>query len=128
LVSDRGGVVRERAMTTPSMRVPSNESTRSISGEPKLEETRDVLSFNPAQSTGQRLLYVAEVLPKSGLLYSEKASFSEVLCKPKILPIKSMAVLAAEKRAKEEMRAASRAAGSGGPGDDEDDEDDRGFG
>jgi len=31
-----------------------------------------------------------EVLPKAGLVYSEKGNLSEVLCKPKIMPIKSM--------------------------------------
>ena len=31
-----------------------------------------------------------EILAKSGLVYSEKGNLSEVLCKPKILPIKSM--------------------------------------
>ena len=31
-----------------------------------------------------------EVLPKAGLVYSEKGNLSEVLCKPKILPIKSL--------------------------------------
>ena len=33
---------------------------------------------------------IQEVLPKSGLVYSEKGSLSEVLCKPKIMPIKSV--------------------------------------
>lgn len=32
---------------------------------------------------------VQEVLPKAGLVYSEKGNLSEVLCKPKIMPIKS---------------------------------------
>ena len=31
-----------------------------------------------------------EVLPKAGLVYSEKGNLSEVLCKPKIMPIKSI--------------------------------------
>ena len=31
-----------------------------------------------------------ECLPKAGLVYSEKGNLSEVLCKPKILPIKSI--------------------------------------
>ncbi|KAJ1627586.1 cilia BBSome complex subunit 10-domain-containing protein [Pavlovales sp. CCMP2436] len=31
-----------------------------------------------------------EVLPKAGLVYSEKGNLSEVLCKPKIMPIKSV--------------------------------------
>lgn len=30
-----------------------------------------------------------EILPKQGLVYSERGSLSEVLCKPKILPLKS---------------------------------------
>ena len=33
-----------------------------------------------------------EVLPKAGLVYSEKGNLSEVLCKPKIMPIKSITV------------------------------------
>lgn len=33
---------------------------------------------------------IKEILPKAGLVYSEKGSLSEVLCKPKILPIKSV--------------------------------------
>ncbi|KAL1524064.1 hypothetical protein AB1Y20_018975 [Prymnesium parvum] len=32
---------------------------------------------------------VHEVLPKAGLVYSEKGNLSEVLCKPKIMAIKS---------------------------------------
>lgn len=30
-----------------------------------------------------------EVLPKTGLVYSERGALSEVLCKPKIMPLKS---------------------------------------
>ena len=30
-----------------------------------------------------------EVLPKAGLVYSEKGNLSEVLCKPKVMAIKS---------------------------------------
>jgi BBSome-interacting protein 1 len=33
---------------------------------------------------------IKEIMPKAGLVYSEKASLSEVLCKPKILPLKSV--------------------------------------
>ena len=29
-------------------------------------------------------------MPKAGLVYSEKAALSEILCKPKILPLKSV--------------------------------------
>jgi BBSome-interacting protein 1 len=33
---------------------------------------------------------ITEVLPKSGLVYSEKGNLSEVLSKPKIMPLKSV--------------------------------------
>ncbi len=38
--------------------------------------------------TPQRQPAVREVLPKAGLLHSEKGNLVEVLCKPKIMPIK----------------------------------------
>ena len=39
---------------------------------------------------------IKEILPKAGLVYSEKATLSEVFCKPKILPIKSATLLKLE--------------------------------
>ena len=38
-----------------------------------------------------------EILPKAGLVYSEKALLSEALCKPKLLPLKSATLLKLEK-------------------------------
>ena len=35
---------------------------------------------------------INEVLPKAGLVYSEKGNLSECLCKPKIMPLKSAAL------------------------------------
>ena len=32
---------------------------------------------------------LCEILPKQGIVMSEKSTLSEVLCKPKILPLKS---------------------------------------
>jgi hypothetical protein len=40
-----------------------------------------------SQSTEKKV--IKEILPNAGLVYSEKATLSEVLCKPKILPLKS---------------------------------------
>ena len=40
---------------------------------------------------------IKEILPKAGLVYSEKAALSEVLCKPKILPLKSATLMKLEK-------------------------------
>ena len=40
---------------------------------------------------------VREVLPKAGLVYSEKAALSDALCKPKILPIKSATLMKIER-------------------------------
>ena len=42
----------------------------------------------PAAAPAKKSLQ--EVLPKAGLVYSEKGNLSEVLCKPKIMPIKSL--------------------------------------
>ena len=33
---------------------------------------------------------LSEVLPKAGLVVSEKGSLTEILCKPKLLPLKSI--------------------------------------
>ncbi|KAL0050504.1 hypothetical protein WJX82_000939 [Trebouxia sp. C0006] len=38
-----------------------------------------------------------EVLPKAGLVVSEKGQLTEVLCKPKILPLKSVTLERIEK-------------------------------
>jgi BBSome-interacting protein 1 len=54
-------------------------------------------------------LVAQEVLPKSGLVFSEKSSMSEVMCKPKIMPIKSAALEKLEKMERE-MRQAQQAA------------------
>ena len=37
-----------------------------------------------------RQTQVQEVMPRSGLVYSERGGLQEVLCKPKILPLKSV--------------------------------------
>ena len=49
---------------------------------------------------------LTEVLPKSGLLYSEKGALSEVLSKPKIMPLKSVTL----ERIEEMERQAAQAA------------------
>lgn len=48
-----------------------------------------------------------EVLPKAGLVYSDKGVLKEVLCKPKIMPLKSVTL---EKLQQMERRAAEVAA------------------
>ena len=47
---------------------------------------------------------IQEVLPKAGLVYSEKGNLSEVLCKPKIMPIKSITLEKLEEMEKEAAR------------------------
>ena len=42
------------------------------------------------ESAAAQAPVLQEVLPKAGLVYSEKGNLSEVLCKPKIMPIKSL--------------------------------------
>ena len=53
---------------------------------------------------------IQEVLPKAGLVYSEKGNLSEVLCKPKIMPIKSVALERLEALEKEAGKAPAPAA------------------
>jgi BBSome-interacting protein 1 len=52
---------------------------------------------------------ITEVLPKQGLVYSEKHGLSEVLCKPKIMPIKSMTYEKLEQLQKEAIEQMKKA-------------------
>ena len=61
------------------------------------------MESKPSQRPAQP---IKEVLQKNGLVYSEKGNLTEVLCRPKILPIKSAAVEAEEKLAEEAKNAA----------------------
>jgi len=49
----------------------------------------------------QKHTVVPEILPKAGLVYSEKGNLSEVLCKPKIMPIKSVTLQKLEQMEKQ---------------------------
>jgi BBSome-interacting protein 1 len=40
---------------------------------------------------------IHEVLPKSGIVYSERDSFQNILAKPKIMPLKSVVLQKLEK-------------------------------
>eukprot|EP00891_Asterochloris_glomerata_P009861 jgi/Astpho2/9861/Aster-x1616 len=40
--------------------------------------------------SGQQVPVPVEVLPKAGLVVSERGNLTEVLCKPKIMPLKSV--------------------------------------
>ena len=56
---------------------------------------------------------LTEVLPKAGLVYSEKGNLSEVLCKPKIMPIKSLSLEKLESMEAEARRQMSMPATAG---------------
>ena len=55
-------------------------------------------SAGPSAGTApsKKAVVITEILPKTGLVYSEKGNLSEVLCKPKIMPIKSESLLKLE--------------------------------
>lgn len=55
---------------------------------------------------------IREVLPKAGLVYSEKGNLAEVLCKPKLLPIKSAVLEKLERLEKEATAGLAAAAGA----------------
>jgi hypothetical protein len=42
-----------------------------------------------AKPDGEESPQLREILPKSGIVMAEKSALNEVLCKPKILPLKS---------------------------------------
>ena len=44
---------------------------------------------NDAADGGSDSMILREILPKTGLVYSERGALSEILCKPKIMPLKS---------------------------------------
>ena len=54
---------------------------------------------------------IKEVLPSNGLVHSERGPLSEVLCKPKIMPLKSMTLEKIEK-----LEAVARTAAAAGTG------------
>ena len=45
-----------------------------------------------ASASSSSLPPILEIMPKAGLVYSEKGTFSETLCRPKLLAIKSLAL------------------------------------
>jgi hypothetical protein len=51
---------------------------------------------------------------QAGLVYSEKGSLGEILCKPKLMPIKSATLIAMEEREREVISAVA-GGGSGIP-------------
>ncbi len=53
---------------------------------------------------------IQEVLPKAGLVVSEKGNLTEILCKPKIMPLKSITL-----QKLEEMEVRPREGGSRAP-------------
>jgi BBSome-interacting protein 1 len=57
-----------------------------------------------AEKTTSSRVKLSEILPKAGLVYSEKSNLSAVLCKPKIMPIKSITLEKIEAMEKELLR------------------------
>lgn len=53
---------------------------------------------------------LTEVIPKTGLVFSEKSTMVELLCKPKLMPIKSEALIRLEALEKEATIALNAAA------------------
>ena len=55
------------------------------------------------ESAAAQAPVLQEVLPKAGLVYSEKGNLSEVLCKPKVMAIKSPSLEKLEEMEKRAM-------------------------
>ncbi len=61
-----------------------------------IADRHEVAELNPQEELEELTAQLEEVLPKAGLVYSEKGTIGEVLCKPKIIPIKSVSLEALE--------------------------------
>lgn len=72
-----------------------NQDSATKSGAPSTFVVPDFSKLKPKPFKGKEQL--KEILPKAGLVYSEKALLSEALCKPKLLPLKSATLLKLEK-------------------------------
>lgn len=67
-----------------------------------LKKLSRLIFMNKSNVNPQELLaQLKEVIPRNGLVYSEKGSFSEILCKPKILPLKSLTLQKLEEMEKQ---------------------------
>ncbi|KAK9829436.1 hypothetical protein WJX72_005855 [[Myrmecia] bisecta] len=55
--------------------------------------------------SGEQKPDLTEILPKTGLVFSQKGELTEVLCKPKIMPLKSVTL---ERLEEMEAHAAAR--------------------
>lgn len=51
----------------------------------------------------QQKVKLKHVIPKSGMVYSQKNEFQEIMCKPKLIPLKSMNLVKLEQMEKELM-------------------------
>eukprot|EP00762_Andalucia_godoyi_P006447 ANDGO_02940.mRNA.1 BBSome-interacting protein 1 len=49
-----------------------------------------------------------EALPRSGIVYSERSNMTEIMCKPKVMPIKSVTLEKLEQMEKQMLRAGSQ--------------------
>lgn len=66
-----------------------------------------------AKETGAELLAkLQHVIPKTGIVYSQASSLQPVLCKPKILPLKSITLQKIEEMEKTAMEKAKQLAQS----------------
>ncbi|POM70272.1 Pre-rRNA-processing protein ESF1, partial [Phytophthora palmivora] len=74
-----------------------------------------VSSENSKHTLNAMRVQIQEVLPKAGLVYSERGNLTEVLCKPKIMPIKSATLLRIEEIEKQ-ARALARPVTTNSPG------------
>ena len=49
----------------------------------------------------QERVKLKHVIPKSGMVYSQKNEFQEIMCKPKLIPLKSMNLVKLEQMEKD---------------------------
>ena len=56
----------------------------------KYQYIHKLLIYNVPMNNFEDKAILREILPKTGLVYSERGGLTETLCKPKMMPLKSL--------------------------------------
>ena len=94
--------------------VPQRAEASAPREEDEASERATAAAAQAAAAAARTCGVLEEVLPRTGLVFSERGSLSEVLCKPKILPLKSATLLRMEQLERKASELAAEQQGHSG--------------
>jgi hypothetical protein len=94
--------------------VPQRAEAGTVREEDEASEHATAAAARAATAAARTGGVLEEVLPRTGLVFSERGSLSEVLCKPKILPLKSATLLRMEQLERKARELAAEQQGHSG--------------